>query len=194
MTRIILIRHAPTQIDPQRAPAEWALHPESTVLCQQMSVQLRPYGIRAIYASTEPKAHATGRVLGDQLDVPCAPYPDLHETGGAPFYPDHERFKQVVRRAMAEPERLIFGTETFADARRRFADALVRLTDQHRDQTIAVISHGRVLATYLGELMSESSERIWDRLHMPAYAVLNWHTQRISTIVYRIVLEEASDE
>ena len=39
---------------------------------------------------------------------------------------------------------------------------------------------------YLAELMGESPTEIWEKLQMPAYAVLSWDEQTITKIQYAI--------
>ncbi|MEM9952652.1 MAG: histidine phosphatase family protein [Chloroflexota bacterium] len=189
MTTLILIRHAPTRPNPSLSADQWQLTDASEVLCQQLAQEIKDYNVSKIYMSHEAKAIQTANYVALALgDIPTQIANDLHETERKTnkFYESQVKFRQAVMRAMQSPDELLFGDETFTDARQRFALAIKHLAKQHTDETIGIVSHGRVLSLYLWQIMNESPMTIWQHLKMPAFAVLAWKTQTINRIVYQL--------
>ena len=63
------------------------------------------------------------------------------------------------------------------------------LLAQHPDETIALVSHGRVLSMVLAQFSGEDPVSIWDSLKMPAYAVLSLPEKKVLALVRDIVEE-----
>lgn len=189
MTTIILIRHAPTQPDKNQHSTKWQMTDDAQKLCHALAKQLSDYEPGKIYTSTEVKAQATGRFIAEKLDnIPVEIVDNLQETQrqSKKFYDSQNEFHAAVRKAMLSPDEVLFGDETFADARKRLAEQVATLVKQHPDDTIVIVSHGRILSMYLAKLMRQLPVSIWGKLQMPAYAVLSWDEQTITKIQYAI--------
>ena len=119
MTKIILIRHAPTQPDKNQHSTQWQLSSEAQTLCHALAKEIEGYKLRKIYTSTEPKAQATGRFVAEKSgNIPVEIADNLHETEreSKKFYESQDEFREAVKQAMVSPDELLFGDETFADA------------------------------------------------------------------------------
>lgn len=188
MTGIIFIRHAPTMPDKNQHSTKWQLSEDSQRLCYQLAEQIKVHEIAKIYTSTESKAQLTGQFVAEKLgDVPLEIADNVQETirHSKAFYNSQDDFRAAVQAAMQSPDELRFGDETFTDARNRFATQVEQLAKKHKDETIAIVTHGRVLSIYLGSVMKISPVEIWQKLKMPAYAVLS-DKQEITEIEYKI--------
>lgn len=188
MANLILIRHSMVQPNPELNSHEWGLVEEGREACKILVEKLRPYAIRQIYSSQEAKARETGQILADALGLSCEIAPDLAETKreGLDFMANSAEFRQQVREAMRRPDEKLFGEERFADARERFLNAMERLLCQHPNETIALVSHGRVLSMVLAQFTGEDPVSIWDSLKMPAYAILSLPEKEIRAFVREI--------
>lgn len=189
MTTLILIRHAPTQPDATISADQWQLTADSQALCSALAIQLTEYNITRLITSHEHKAKQTGKYVADTLgSIAISEAGNLHETErkSKTFYNSQDDFREAVVSAMQNPDELLFGDETFSKARQRFSDAIQQIVTQYPDETIGVVSHGRILAMYLATLMSQSPVSIWQQLKMPAYAVLDWEAQTVTKIIYQI--------
>lgn len=189
MTDIIFIRHAPTKPDKTQHSTQWQLSEDSQKLCHQLAEQIKHHNITKIYTSTEPKAQLTGKFIAEKLGIDSITIADnLQETErhSKAFYDNQDTFRLAVKEAMLSPDDLRFGDETFTTARIRFTSQVEQLANKHPDETIAIITHGRVLSLYLGDIMKESPEIIWEKLKMPAYAILSWEKREITDIQYVI--------
>src|SRR5688572_20787281 len=123
MRRLILIRHSQTKQQANVNSHAWQLTDEGRKRCELLAEELRPYGISRVITSEEAKAALTGQLVADVLVVPCETAPNLHETKRETvgYFERAADFKASVQAAMVEPDKLLFGEETFTDARERFA-------------------------------------------------------------------------
>lgn len=188
MTTIILIRHAPVAMNKDRTASQWHLAPESRSACEKLAEQIRHYQPKHIYTSTEQKAIQTGQFIADKLKIETSISPHFHETErqSAYFYDNQANFRADVHEAMISPDKIVFGDEAFDAARERFKQQVQLLAEQKAHKTFAVVSHGRVLSMFLGELLNEPPVAIWEKLQMPAYAVLSWEAMQITKLVNSI--------
>jgi broad specificity phosphatase PhoE len=188
MTTIVLIRHAPVTIDKHIVASSWQLSADSQARCQQLANQLQPLHPVQLYTSTEQKAVQTAKHLTEALNIPMVVFPNLHETErtSTQFYTDSENFISTIHKAMRHPDKVIFGDEAFGVARDRLTRQLHILADKHPHETIGIVSHGRILAMFLAQIMKQSPIKIWDSMSMPAYAILSWESMQIVQLVTSI--------
>src|SRR3954453_8512495 len=149
MPNLILIKHASPQVVPGEAPERWHLSDEgrrrATVLAARLAEM--PHRPAAVVSSEELKASQTAQVIAERLGVPMSTAPGLHE---------HDRstvpqmrssdFISMVELMLRKPNELVLGEETAAEALDRFDRAVSGVIEQPRHQTIAVVSHGTVIA------------------------------------------------
>ena len=189
MTTIIFIRHAPTIPDKNQHATLWHLREDSQRLCHLLAEQIKDYKITKIYTSTESKAQLTGQFVAEKSgNVPVETVENLQETiqHTMKFYDNLSDFRVAVKKAMRSPDELLYGDETFIDARNRFSSQVEQLARKHPGETIGIVTHGRVLSMYLGTIMKQSPVELWEKLGLPAYAVLSREKQVITEIVYKI--------
>ena len=176
MTHLILVRHSISQPQPGISAHQWSLTPEGQARCAALAVRLRPYQIARIATSDEPKAVATAQLLAAHLEIPTALIvePDFRETRRetAPYFGSEGEFHAAIHAAMNQPTEVLFGEESFSDARRRMMIALGRLMNAHRSETLAVVTHGTIMSLLLGHVSERDSFEIWRGIGMPAFAVL----------------------
>lgn len=178
---LILIRHSVSRPDPQRPAHEWRLTDEGRARCVQLADELRPYGVQWIYTSEEPKAQRTGELVAAQLGIPCRTAPNLHETRrvSAPFFADIREFHARIRAAMEQPDAVVFGEEAFGAARERFRAQIESLLAAHPGASVALVSHGSVLAMALAQMTGRDPFALWCSLEMPAYAAFTLPEKRL---------------
>lgn len=171
---LILIRHSQSQpvegVDAQR----WGLSAEGLEQTSVLAPRLAPYRPSIIFSSYERKAVQTAEAVAKALDVPVVLWPGLHEheRTAVPYF-DRETFLALVHRFFERPDELVFGQESAERALTRFKNALYDLLDAYPRRTVAVVSHGTVLTLLLAPLVGVAPFAFWERLGMPAYAVLS---------------------
>ena len=170
---LILIRHSVSQpvngIDAQR----WPLAAEGKERAAALAPRIAPYHPQIIFTSYERKAVQTAEMIAGELKVPYVLWPGLHEHDrtAIPYY-DRATFLGLVQDFFNRPDELVFGLETATAALARFRAALDDLLDAYPNRTIAAVSHATVLTLLLAPLSGADPFTFWDRLGMPAYAVL----------------------
>lgn len=189
---LVLVRHAPTQLDGEALAATWTLAPGARELTRALAASLAglrlaapggpatPGGLDAVVTSHEPKAVGTGRLLASALGVPLATDPDLEE---------HHRHRKgileqaawnrTIRRFFANPEVLVFGSETAAEAGERFRRGVRGALARRPGRRLALVSHGTVITLLLAEPNGLDPFELWSSLEMPEAFVVRSGDLRI---------------
>jgi len=182
MAHLILIRHSISQQQLDVSTHEGALSEEGLQLCEILAAQIRPYDVKFVLSSYEPKAIQTAEALVKAFKGFNSQIIDglekTHRTT-APYSKNVGDFHAAVIAAMHRPNEIIFGEEAFATARLRFDQTLHDVMEQHPDEGVAVVSHGTVMALWLAPLLNRPVQDIWQAVGMPAYAVIEWTEKRI---------------
>lgn len=136
---------------------------------------LSAYHPAVVISSTEPKAAETAAIIAANLGIPLETEVELHEHDRSNVtHLSQEEFQRSVARLFAQPEDLVFGTETASQAQRRFAEAIDRLLARHPGGTIAVVAHGTVISLFVGDRCSGvDGYTLWKQLGLPACVVLS---------------------
>lgn len=180
MPHLILVRHSVPAVAPGADAADWRLSDEGRARAVTLAEQLTVYSPSQVLTSDEPKASETAEIIGARLGgVPVVREPGLreHDRRGAPYFGDERAFQATMARFFAAPEELVFGRETAAQARARFAAAVSRIIAQSAaDRDIMVVTHGTVMALYLASTSGTGAVgdayAIWRAQTLPCYAAL----------------------
>ena len=174
MGKLILIKHASPQVDPNVSSHEWKLSPAGREKAMALGERLRAHAPNVIFTSDEPKAIETAQIVADALGVRHEIVPDLHEhdRSNVPQMPTRE-FISSVALFFKRPTELVLGRETAEQARQRTSGAIDAILSQHAGQDLAVVTHGTVLALYLAPLLREDPFILWRQLGLPSFVVLD---------------------
>lgn len=185
MKQLILIRHSISQQDATTPAKYWGLTDEGIALCAPLADLLRQYGIHKIYTSDEQKASLTGEYIAEHLEIDFEISPNLHETHAitAPYFHDTDEFRACVKEAMLHPNEILYGEESFNHAYIRFERQLWELMRKHQEETLAVVTHGRVMSMYIGKACNLTPYNIWEQLDLPAFAVISIPDMHLVTLV-----------
>jgi broad specificity phosphatase PhoE len=168
--------------------AEWQLSEVGRQRCLPLAEALKVHKPTFIVTSREPKAIETGRLVAAELNLPVGEHADLHEHDrrGVPLMRSREAFEALVTRLFREPEHLVFGRETGAEARARFTAAVEAVMERHREGNLAIVSHGTVITLYVAEGTGLEPVPFWRALGLPAFVVLSWPTLKMQRVVWRV--------
>jgi 2,3-bisphosphoglycerate-dependent phosphoglycerate mutase len=169
--RILLIRHA--EPVPQTGAGEQnerALSQRGARAALALVEQLQHEPIAHVYASPYPRALETVRPLARARGLEPNVIDDLRERllCAEPLadWLDH------VRRSFAEPDYAPPGGESSRVAQQRVAGVLAQLATRHPTETIAVGSHGNLIALALQLDDPAVGFDVWQAMPMPAvYAI-----------------------
>jgi broad specificity phosphatase PhoE len=187
MSRLYLIKHAKPLIDEHRPSHEWVLSDPGREQAARLARIVRDRGINSVVTSTEPKASETGRILAEALGCPVSDAPDLHEHDrrNVPVMPTRQ-FISTMALFFTRPEELVLGRETAHAAAQRFEGAVDRVMSSHEGESVAIVTHGTVIALYVAALTGEPPFQLWRRMGLPSFAVIDWVGRTVERVVDRV--------
>jgi broad specificity phosphatase PhoE len=188
MRTLILIKHASPQVIPGTPPETWKLSDQGRQACQRLAEALRAHAPGVIVSSVEPKAVETGEIVAKALQIPSHTAPGLHEhdRSNVPHMRSSE-FISLMELFFRRPGELVLGEETANAAQNRFEQALKAVLDQYAStDTVAIVSHGTVIAILLAKYSQKSAFHLWREWGLPSFAVVKIPEFEIGDMVPRI--------
>jgi broad specificity phosphatase PhoE len=184
MRKLILVRHAPSKIDPSLPPYMWGLTQAGRDLCSQLAEYLALHEPEVIITSEEPKAIQTGELVARELGIVCLQAQGLHEhRRQKDSLLDLKEFQAKIKALFAQPDQLVFGLETANEALARFTSALETLMSNRSERVVAVVSHGTVMSLYYGAFSGQDPWAFWQSLGMPGFYTVSWPDLVVSSEV-----------
>jgi broad specificity phosphatase PhoE len=173
MRYLLLIRHAAPVVERDLPPDRWRLSDAGRQSCAALAERVAPYRPGALVASEEPKAAETAALLAAHLGMPWRSAPGLHEhRRGRGAWLDRGAWEAQIARLFAEPDTLVFGQETAAQARTRFAAAVDRELAACGGETLALVAHGTVITLLLAQRAGVDPLPFWRGLALPDLAAV----------------------
>ena len=139
-------------------------------------------------SSTEPKAVETAQLVSEALKIPTETAPDLHEhdRSNVPHMRSSE-FISSMELFFRRPDELVLGNETAREAEDRFTAAVeAALAMDQASNSIAIVSHGTVIALMLARRTNRPAFQLWREWGLPSFAVMELPEWRVAEIVPRI--------
>lgn len=184
MQTLVLIKHSLPEIAGHLPACEWRLSDAGRLRCKALAERLAPHGVTRLVASREPKAFETAQEVAARLGVLLVAEDDLHEhVHREAGLLEPEEFEAAVARFFAQPADLVFGSETADQAHQRFTQSLTRILGKCCEETVAVVTHGRVLTLFVSRAVGLDPYSLWKRLGLPSFVVLSWPDRRLLSLV-----------
>ncbi len=170
----MLVRHSLPDVVPGAPPSHWQLSDEGRARCVSLAASLSAFTPRTVFASHEPKAAETARIVGERLGAEVTELDGLeeHHRDDAPFFQDPGEFDAAVRRLFAASNELVYGSETATEALTRFERAVTAAIDAESDSDVVVVSHGTVISLLIAGRTGLDPMEVWRGLTTPCYAVV----------------------
>ena len=178
MERVVLVRHGPTMVEPDVPQDQWRLSPEGENIVRSWAECQSWDGVTQLYTSPEAKAVETAAMISQTANIPVAGIDDGLRELRVPFIASRGEF-------LARMERYLGGFpdpdfEPWESAQARIHSSIHAIQARHAGQSIAVVSHGRILTAYLSGILSRRlSEREWLAIQMPDSAVVDMEAGRV---------------
>jgi broad specificity phosphatase PhoE len=187
MAKLILIKHAPPQVEPGVSSHEWKLSDAGRAKAAALAERLRPHAPSVVFTSDEPKAIETAEIVATALGVPHEVAPDLHEhdRSNVPQMQTRE-FISSMALFFKRPDELVLGLETAEQAQRRVTVAIDRILAGHEDRDVAIVTHGTILALYLATVLEGDAFDLWRRMGLPSYVALDADLMEVVEMVERV--------
>jgi broad specificity phosphatase PhoE len=172
MRKLILIKHARPQVDPDISSEHWKLSEEGREKSLALAQSLREFEFASIISSSEPKAIETAEILGQALAKAVRTGNDLfeHDRSNVPHMESRE-FISMMALFFKEPDRLVLGNETADEAYERFADAVDEIIAAEKGN-VAIVTHGTVLALFAQRRAGQDPFTVWRRMGLPSFLAL----------------------
>jgi broad specificity phosphatase PhoE len=167
-TTLLLIRHGQSAGNVENRLQGWRdsyLTPEGLEQARLLGEAIaQDYEVDVLYSSPLKRAWQTAEAISQTTGLEPIPDPDLREInfGVAEGISVHDLPKLYpgVYRAWQRKEDLDFGWpegETRRDFHRRITDAINKIVDRHRGETVAIVSHGGVLAISITYILTRTT-------------------------------------
>jgi broad specificity phosphatase PhoE len=167
--RVFLVKHAMPAIDPAVPAPRWGLSKRGIDDARRLAEVARGWGVRAVYASVEPKAKSTALILGDGVRAPVHVVEGLEEQRWEEWVDNTDEFNGLVRAMLDESDVSIRGAEPMAQAAERFARAMALIAAG--GLPAAVVAHGRVMTAWLRrEGATHDAFALWRSMPLPGWA------------------------
>jgi broad specificity phosphatase PhoE len=152
----------------------WGLSRTGEQQCTALAQALTPDLPAALVCSSEPKAAATAQLVGKELGLAHREIPGLeeHHRSRVPYLSE-PIFKQRVAQFFAEPETLVFGDETAAQALARFSTAIEQAQAAHPNTNLIAVAHGTVIALFVAHHAGGDAFEFWNRLDLPSFVAID---------------------
>jgi broad specificity phosphatase PhoE len=183
---LLLVKHAMPQVDVDTPAHLWRLRPEGVAAAGTLALRLLArYAPSRVVASLEPKATQTGSVIAERLRLPFATVEGLHEHDRrAAGFLGRAEFAARMRDLFAQPDAVVFGSESASAALTRFATAVDHVVAEDTSGgDVIVVSHGTVISLFVAKRAEVDPTNLWTTLGLPSYISLELPSHRIIEIV-----------
>jgi 2,3-bisphosphoglycerate-dependent phosphoglycerate mutase len=188
MQKLILIKHAPPEVNPALSSEQWHLGAKGRTVCGPLAERVKTYAPTQIVSSTEPKAVETAQELSRHLKIPMRTQAGLeeHDRRDVPHMRSGE-FIAMMELLFRKPSELVLGNETADEALARFEAAVQNVLSQTKDQTPAIVTHGTVMALLLAQHNPDRKAfELWRQLGLPSFVTVTTPNFAIEQVVQRV--------
>lgn len=169
-TTLYLIRHGETEMNVRnifRGRTDIPLNDNGRAQARQLAAALAAVELRAVYSSPMNRAVETARPLAEARGLPVQPMEEFHniclgEWEGQAKGDIQARTPELWRRWVYAPETLaIPGGESLVGLLARAGNGLLKLTERHAGEAVAVVSHRSVVKAALAAAAGLERDWFW---------------------------------
>jgi broad specificity phosphatase PhoE len=187
MSVLVLIKHSLPEIQEGVPASQWHLSVQGRERAHRLAPQLADYGLVRIFSSQEPKAAETAEILAADSKLPYQSLPNLHEH----VRPISTNFSQAAFEAdvaslFAQPNVLVFGSETANQAHERFRQAVEGIVEANSGKNIAIVAHGTVISLFVSRACGMEPFALWKSLGLPSCVIIDQETGEVIKVIERI--------
>ncbi len=172
--RIIFLRHADTQKDPELHATLWDLSESGKSEAEQVKDIDVMNSVDVIYVSEERKTTLTVQPLADKLGKTSTPIAAFNEVARGEKFLSKEEFEQEKNKQLEDLEYTAFNGESGVTALARFKAGVKEVTELNPGKTVLIVTHGTVLNIYFAELLGANSSLPdrWSKTGFCAYGIV----------------------
>lgn len=173
-TKIIFLRHADTQKNPNLNAALWCLSEEG----KRQAIEAANLPIMnetdVIYVSEEKKTALTAEPLAKKLGKELTPLSFFNEVKRGDKFLTKEEFEAEKVKQLKDLDYHAFGGESGKEALARFKQGIDQILKENVGKTILVVTHGTILNIYFADLLNvyDKLPERWQKTAFCAYGVV----------------------
>ena len=181
--QLLLVRHSAPSISDDMSYRDWPLSDRGNRLAIRAASYVAGFNPKLICSSDERKAIETARIIAQHCGVDVELEPDLreHDRTGVTWC-DAATRQRELEAFFANPNDIVFGRESGAQALHRLTAAIDRLTMRTSGPWV-LVTHGTVMALFLAKLTGRAAMEIWSQLRLPTVATVDCRNSRLADLV-----------
>lgn len=172
--KIIFLRHADTQKNPNVNAALWGLSDEGKLQADTVADMPVMQEVDVIYVSEEDKTSLTVSPLALRLGLKPTIMPEFNEVKRGDAFLTKEEFEAEKTKQLIDLDYPAFGGESSSAALLRFSQGVKEISTRHPEGTILIVTHGTVLNLYFASLLqaNEMLPERWKKTSFVAYGIV----------------------
>lgn len=174
--KIVFIRHSKSLVNPRIPIDTWGISDEGVLLAKQLQNLPEIQTLQVIYSSLQPKAIETAVLATKNRGVFLKTDDRLTETTSfTRKFVEEPELEENSKKYYANLQVKINGGESQEEALNRFMAALNSIVSEEKDkQSVGVVSHGSILATFAAQYIEKTAYQILQNMRQPDVAVFDW--------------------
>lgn len=173
-TKIIFLRHADTQKDPNLNAALWDLSKDGKKQAEKIANLSFMNDVDVIYVSEEKKTTLTVEPLAKKLGKKIIPLSFFNEVKRGDKFLTKEEFEAEKIKQLKDLDCHAFGGESSNEALARFKQGIKQVSKENTGKTILIVSHGTILNVYFANLLNahDNLPERWQKTAFCAYGIV----------------------
>lgn len=173
-TKIIFLRHADTQKDPNLNAALWGLSEDGIKQAEEVANVPIMNEVDVIFVSDEKKTSLTVEPLARKLGKEIKSLAFFDEVKRGDKFLTKEEFEAEKVKQLKDLDYPAFGGESGNEALVRFKQGVEQVSKENTGKIILIVTHGTVLNLYFADLLSAYNQlpERWHKTAFCAYGVV----------------------
>lgn len=174
-TKIIFLRHADTEKDPNLNASLWGLSEKGKAQSLLLLNDPEINNVDLIYVSQEQKTRLTVEPIVLNLKKGVIESSSFNEVKRGDKFLSKEEFEEEKKKQLTDLSYHAFNGESCEEALARFKDGVSNIIKGNEEKTILVVTHGTVLNLYFGSLLNVNIEKLnerWKNTDFCAYGIV----------------------
>lgn len=164
-TILYLIRHGETEWNKNgrfQGHVDIELSEEGLKQGELVSKKLEKINFKGIYTSDLKRAYRTAEIIAKPLNLPLKELEGLKEInvgiwGGMTLKEIKESYGEEFKKWNTDSEYRVEKGESFNDLTLRVAEAITNIMENHKGETICIVTHGGAIKSFIGSLLELSN-------------------------------------
>jgi broad specificity phosphatase PhoE len=165
-------------VDPQVPAPQWRLSADGIKATRELALRETWSDVTVVFHSPEPKAVETAKVIAEVIGASLQVEPDLRELAMNTGFLTMEEFDRRVGAYLGGAFDDSF--EPYSEAQERIVTCVNRLVREANGQSIALVSHGRILTVFFSAILKKRlGYAEWKSIRLPDLSVVDPDTWKV---------------